>query len=79
MSEEEKDNSDKGERQNLIKNALNEHTNKKDLRLYKQERGKLIKIPGGKEYIVKFLSKFNLYPSASLIYACCKTCRRCAH
>lgn len=31
MSEEEKDNSDKGERKNLIKNALNEHTNKKDL------------------------------------------------
>lgn len=68
MSEEEKDNNlDKWEIQNLINNALNEHTNKRDFSLYKQEKGKLIKIPGGKECVVKFLSNFSLCPSANPI------------
>lgn len=52
-------------------------TNKKDLSLCKQEEGRLIKIAGSKEYVMKFMPNFNLHPSASSAYACCKI-RRCA-
>jgi len=52
--------------------------NKKDLSLCKEEKGKLIKKAGGKEYVMKFMPNFNVHSSANPIYACCKISRRCA-
>lgn len=54
------------------------NTNKKDLSLCKQEKGKLIKIAGGEECVMKFMPNFDLHSSANSIYICCKISRRCA-